>query len=56
MSAYKAPCVQKAERMQYKDGSKISQMRKKNSSKNKKGIARGCGAILENKRKKTKYV
>ena len=36
------------------DFNKISQNRKKVSQFNKGGIARGCGAIMANKRKKTK--
>ena len=35
------------------DFNKISQERKKVSKFNKGGIAKGCGAIMENKRKKT---
>ena len=34
---------------------KLSQQRKAVSKFNKGGIARGCGAVAENKRKKTKY-
>ena len=37
------------------ESNKISQERKKVSQFNKGGIARGCGAIKEKKRKKTKY-
>ncbi len=33
----------------------ISQQRKAKSDKNPKGIAKGCGMVMENKRKKTKY-
>ena len=36
------------------DFNKISQQRKKVSQFNKGGIARGCGAIMAKKRKKTK--
>ena len=36
------------------DFNKISQNRKKVSMFNKGGIARGCGAVMANKRKKTK--
>ena len=32
---------------------KLSQKRKKVSHRNKGGIARGCGAVAENKRKRT---
>ena len=32
----------------------VSQKRKKVSNKNPKGLARACGMIMENKRKKTK--
>ena len=35
--------------------SKISQQRKKVSNFNQGGIAKGCGGVMENKRKKTKY-
>ena len=34
---------------------RLSQKRKKISHLNTGGIARGCGAVRENKRKKTKY-
>ena len=34
---------------------RLSQQRKKVSHLNKGGIARGCGAVAENRRKKTKY-
>ena len=37
------------------ESNRLSQKRKKVSHLNKGGIARGCGAIAENKRKKTKY-
>ena len=37
------------------DFNKISQDRKKVSKFNKGGIARACGAIMENKRKVTQY-
>tara|TARA_R110000765_G_scaffold69761_2_gene135244 strand:- start:96 stop:371 length:276 start_codon:yes stop_codon:yes gene_type:complete len=37
------------------ESNKISQERKKVSQFNKGGIARGCGAVKEKKRKKTKY-
>ena len=37
------------------ESNKISQERKKVSQFNKGGIARGCGAIKEKKRKKTKF-
>ena len=37
------------------ESNRISQERKKVSQFNKGGIARGCGAIKEKKRKKTKY-
>ena len=37
------------------ESNKLSQQRKKVSQFNKGGIARGCGAVSENKRKKTKY-
>ena len=37
------------------DFNKISQERKKVSKFNKGGIARACGAIMENKRKVTQY-
>jgi hypothetical protein len=33
----------------------LSQKRKAKSDKNPKGIAKGCGMGLENRRKKTKY-
>ena len=33
----------------------VSQQRKAKSEKNPKGIAKGCGMVLKNKRKKTKY-
>lgn len=32
----------------------ISQQRKEKSNKNPKGIAKGCGMVMENRRKKTK--
>ena len=37
------------------ESNRLSQQRKKVSHLNKGGIARGCGAVAENKRKKTKY-
>jgi hypothetical protein len=37
------------------ESNKLSQQRKAVSKFNKGGIARGCGAVAENKRKKTKY-
>ena len=37
------------------DFNKISQDRKKVSKFNKGGIARACGAIMENRRKATQY-
>ena len=37
------------------ESNRLSQKRKKVSHLNKGGIARGCGAVAENKRKKTKY-
>ena len=33
----------------------LSQKRKAKSDKNKKGIAKGCGMVMENRKKKTKY-
>jgi len=33
----------------------VSQKRKAKSDKNPKGIAKGCGMVMENRRKKTKY-
>ena len=33
----------------------VSQKRKKNSKKNPKEVARACGRVMENRRKKTKY-
>ena len=33
----------------------IHKKRKAKSDKNPKGIAKGCGMVLENRRKKTKY-
>ena len=44
----------KAMRGEVIDFNKISQQRKKVSQFNKGGIARGCGAIMAKKRKKTK--
>lgn len=35
--------------------SNLSQSRKMVSDKNRPGMARGCGAVLENRRKTTKY-
>ena len=37
------------------ESNRLSQQRKKVSHLNKGGIARGCGAVAENRRKKTKY-
>jgi|TARA_R110002050_G_scaffold171088_1_gene303048 hypothetical protein len=37
------------------ESNRLSQKRKKVSHLNQGGIARGCGAVAENKRKKTKY-
>jgi len=37
------------------ESNRLSQKRKKVSHLNKGGIARGCGAVAENKRKVTKY-
>ena len=37
------------------DGNKLSQARKKVSNMNIGGIAKGCGAVMENKRKSTSY-
>jgi len=37
------------------ESNRLSQQRKKVSHLNEGGIARGCGAVKENKRKKTKY-
>jgi hypothetical protein len=37
------------------NGNKLSQSRKKVSHMNKGGVARGCGAVMENKRKQTSY-
>jgi hypothetical protein len=37
------------------ESNRLSQQRKKVSHLNKGGIARGCGAVAENKRKNTKY-
>ena len=37
------------------DFNKVSQQRKKVSAMNKGGIARACGAIMENRRKVTQY-
>jgi hypothetical protein len=33
----------------------LSQKRKKISHKNPKSLAKGCGMVMENRRKKTKY-
>ena len=46
----------KASGGQVVDFNKISQQRKKVSQFNNGGIARGCGAVRDNKRKKTKIV
>ena len=37
------------------DFNKLSQQRKKVSAMNKGGMARACGAVMENKRKITKF-
>ena len=37
------------------ESNRLSQKRKKVSHLNQGGIARGCGAVAENKSKKTKY-
>tara|TARA_R100000278_G_scaffold47403_1_gene40997 strand:+ start:331 stop:603 length:273 start_codon:yes stop_codon:yes gene_type:complete len=37
------------------NGNKLSQSRKKVSHMNIGGIARGCGAVMESKRKETSY-
>jgi len=37
------------------NGNKLSQSRKKVSHMNTGGVARGCGAVMENKRKSTSY-
>ena len=37
------------------DGNKLSQSRKKVSHMNNGGVARGCGAVMEGKRKSTSY-
>ena len=37
------------------DGNKLSQSRKKLSHMNNGGVARGCGAVMEGKRKSTSY-
>ena len=37
------------------NGNKLSQSRKKVSHMNNGGVARGCGAVMENKRKRTSY-
>jgi hypothetical protein len=37
------------------ESNRLSQKRKKVSQFNNGGIARGCGAVKESKRKKTKY-
>tara|TARA_R100001530_G_scaffold49916_1_gene37254 strand:- start:6032 stop:6244 length:213 start_codon:yes stop_codon:yes gene_type:complete len=36
-----------------KDGVNLSQLRK--NSKNPKGVAKGCGLVMEDRRKETKY-
>ena len=37
------------------NGNKLSQSRKKVSHMNIGGVARGCGAVMESKRKETSY-
>ena len=37
------------------NGNKLSQSRKKVSHMNNGGVARGCGAVMESKRKETSY-
>tara|TARA_R100000664_G_C2757976_1_gene146572 strand:+ start:207 stop:419 length:213 start_codon:yes stop_codon:yes gene_type:complete len=37
-----------------KDGVNLSQLRK--NSKNPKGVAKGCGLVMDDRRKVTKYV
>ena len=37
------------------NGNKLSQSRKKVSHMNNGGVSRGCGAVMENKRKSTSY-
>ena len=37
------------------NGNKLSQSRKKVSHMNNGGVARGCGAVMESKRKSTAY-
>ena len=37
------------------NGNKLSQSRKKVSHMNTGGVAKGCGAVMENKRKSTSY-
>ena len=37
------------------NGNKLSQARKKVSHMNNGGVARGCGAVMESKRKETTY-
>ena len=37
------------------NGNKLSQSRKKVSHMNIGGVARGCGAVMESKRKRTSY-
>jgi len=37
------------------NGNKLSQSRKKVSHMNIGGVAKGCGAVMENKRKSTSY-
>ena len=40
-------------KIQAKDGKNLSQVRK--SSKNPKGVANGCGMVMEDRRKETTY-
>jgi len=40
-------------KIQAKDGKNLSQVRK--NSKNPKGIANGCGMVMEDRRKETTY-
>tara|TARA_R110001592_G_scaffold9291_2_gene49551 strand:+ start:1207 stop:1419 length:213 start_codon:yes stop_codon:yes gene_type:complete len=40
-------------KIQAKDGKNLSQVRK--NSKNPKGVANGCGMIMEDRRKETRY-
>ena len=42
----------KSETMAARDGKAVKMTKRKSSNKN---IARGCGAIMSNRRKKTKY-